>query len=170
MKAFLAAVFALWGGLGLAFAHPLPPPPREALENAQPQPADEHTAALEKRRVAQAATEHAQALREYPAWLVQTIASEFTAILDAGKHFLADPSQRNLELFRAAKKDQLQRVGVHICKFDDASQRIAQEERKRLTEQLAGMLDAFAKEESALEAKISGRTAEQQQRQERLAR
>jgi len=128
----------------------------------------QQTAVLDtqKAQIAQIEAEHAQAIKDYPAWLVKVIAAEFAAVLEAGNHYLAAPSQKNLELYRAAKKDQLQRAGVHICKFADASQLIADAEREKLGEQLAEMMDAFTKNEKALAARMDGVVAQQQQRQE----
>ncbi|MEI6561740.1 MAG: hypothetical protein WCO68_06615 [Verrucomicrobiota bacterium] len=148
MKAFLAALVALWMVQGLAFSQQA-----AALAN-------------QKTQIAQAEAEHAQAVKDYPAWLVNAIAAEFAAVLDAGNHYLAAPNQKNLELFRTAKKDQLQRAGVHICKFADASQRIGVAEQERLGDQLAQVMETFTKNEKALEAKVDGVFAQQAQRQE----
>ena len=148
MKAFLAALVALGMVQGVAVS--------------------QQSAALDKQtaQIAQAEAERAQAVKDYPAWLLKAIATEFAAVLEAGNHYLAAPSQKNLELFRAAKKSQLQRAGVHIGKFADASQLIAEAEREKLGDQLAEMMDAFTKNDKALEARMEGVMAQQQQRQE----
>ena len=148
MKVFLAALVALWMVQGIAFS--------------------QQTAALDnqKAQIAQAEAEHAQAVKDYPAWLLKAIATEFAAVLDAGNNYLAAPTQKNLALFRAAKKDQLQRAGVHICKFADASQFIGVAQQERLGNQLAEMMDTFTKNEKALEASVDGVLAQQAQRQE----
>ena len=150
MRAFLAVVVGLFVARGVAFSLQTPAPGNDVSEIAR----------------VQAAAEHAQAIKDYPAWLVKTIASEFAAILEAGNQYLANPNQENWERFQAAKNNQLQRAGVHICKFDEAAQGIADEERKRLGDQLAAMMDAFTKNETALEARIAGVMAEQKRGQE----
>jgi len=155
MKAFLAALVALWMVQGTAFAQKSP-----EAKSQQTVASENQTA-----QIAQVEAEHAQAVKDYPAWLVKAIATEFEAVLDAGNNYLAAPNQKNLELFRAAKKDQLQQAGIHICKFADASQYIMLEERERLGDQLAEMMDAFEKNEKALEAKVNGVLAQQAPRQ-----
>ena len=150
MKAILAVGVGLLVARGIAFSLPSPVPANNVWENA----------------TAQAAAAHAQAIKDYPAWLVKTIASEFAAILEAGNRYLADPNQANWERFQAAKNDRLQRAGVHICKFDEAAQGITEEERKRLGNELAAMMEAFTKNETALEARIAGVLAEQQRGEE----
>ena len=162
MKAFLAAVFALWAVQGLAFSELAPAPRQDAQERARTQQETERQA----RQIEQAMAEHAQAVKDYPAWLIKTIASEFAVVLEAGNNFLAAPSEKNWALFQTAKKEQLQRAGVHICKFDEASQQIGEEERKRLGEQLTTMMDAFAKNENALETKMTGVLAEQRHQEQ----
>ena len=166
MKAFLAAFVALWMVQGMAFSQKAPVSQKDALEKTRAQQA----AVLDQQQtqIAQVEAEHAQAVKDYPAWLVKAVDAEFAAVLDAGNRYLAAPSQKNLELFQAAKIEQLQRAGVHICKFADASQCIVEAERDRLGEQLSGMMDAFTKNEKALEVRIDGVIA-QQQRQQAMA-
>ena len=170
MKALLAAFAALLVGPGAVFSQRALGSQDEVFEKAKGQQATERASSLEKQQIAQVAIEREQAIKEYPAWLVKTIASEFNAILDAANNFLSAPSQKNLELFNAVKKDQLQRVGVHICKFDEASQFIAEEERKRLGNQVTEMMGVFWKNEDVLEARIDRVIAEYQRRQDLIER
>jgi methionyl-tRNA synthetase len=167
MKGFITAVLAVLvlPEAGISY-QTTAPTKKDVSEKAGAPPFAEQQAA----QIAQVAAERAQAIKDYPAWLLKTIATEFAAVLDAGNRFLAAPSQKNWELFQATKKEQLQRAGVHICKFDEASQLIAKEEKERLSEQLAGMIETFAKSENALEAKMDGLLAQQRGREDALAR